>query len=397
MATRLAPSLVSCIAALVFSLTAFAQQAFTPKGVVQWGQGGDRERGMLTQMGYGQLTQGEFGLSVADLNGDNRPEILVLQRAACDSAGCPITALQSAGPGKVLQLFSQKVPGRLAITNEKVGAYNAFASADAGGTIMKDASGRPLVYPVGATAAAAVAAPAANVPAAGAPPAAASASAPAAAPPKPAWTASQRTTPPPPATVQAAPVAVAPAPLTDSQKAQAGIGQPDWRTPGAEYFPNCLYPKCLNLMVVEKSGIGTAAAKARGVVSREDATRWCATYKPADRFCVQNETESGGSAGGPAGPKHPVIEANCTTGTLHGVDGFDARYVGTWPADGPGAGRPRFDVVSYPGATFEQKGAVQLGGAWTIYDVATNRSSGEALAIQWEMLCKGAPPPAARP
>ena len=36
-------------------------------------------------------------------------------------------------------------------------------------------------------------------------------------------------------------------------------------------------------------------------------------------------------------------------------------------------------------------------GAWTIEELARDRSSGEALAIQWEMLCKGAPPPPVRP
>jgi hypothetical protein len=37
-------------------------------------------------------------------------------------------------------------------------------------------------------------------------------------------------------------------------------------------------------------------------------------------------------------------------------------------------------------------------GAQTIYELARSRSSGEALAIQWEMLCKGAPaPPVAQP
>jgi hypothetical protein len=42
-----------------------------------------------------------------------------------------------------------------------------------------------------------------------------------------------------------------------------------------------------------------------------------------------------------------------------------------------------------------EQGLPQLtNGSWSFYDLARNRSSGEALAIQWEMLCKGAPPPA---
>jgi len=54
-----------------------------------------------------------------------------------------------------------------------------------------------------------------------------------------------------------------------------------------------------------------------------------------------------------------VISADCIAGNMHGVDGFDVRYGGTWPAGGPGAGRPKFNG--------------------------------------WEMLCKGAPPPPVRP
>jgi hypothetical protein len=92
----------------------------------------------------------------------------------------------------------------------------------------------------------------------------------------------------------------------------------------------------------------------------------------------------------------PVIEADCTAGTLHGVDGFEVRYAGTWP-DGPGAGRAKFIGGGYQSSSFEQQGLAQLaGGALSLHDLASSRSSGEALAIQWEMLCKGAaaPPPA---
>jgi hypothetical protein len=93
-----------------------AQQTFTPKTIVQWGQGGDRERAMLTQMGYAQLAQGQFGLSVADLNSDGRPESSVLSLGACDGAGCPVTALHFAGAGTVPQIFAQKRGGRRAGT-----------------------------------------------------------------------------------------------------------------------------------------------------------------------------------------------------------------------------------------------------------------------------------------
>ncbi len=93
----LARGALAVLATLIPLAPAHAQQTFTPKAIVQWGQGGERERGMLTQMGFAQLAQGQFGLSVADLNADGRPEILVLSLPACDDAGCVVTALQSGG------------------------------------------------------------------------------------------------------------------------------------------------------------------------------------------------------------------------------------------------------------------------------------------------------------
>ncbi len=349
-----------------------AQQTFTPKGIVQWGQGGDRERGMLTQMGFPQLAQGQFGLSVADLNGDGRPEILVTTLSACDKAGCPVVALQSGGQNKVQQIFSQKVAGRLAITNEKVNGYSAFAAADQSGAIMKDGAGRLLVYPVGGGAA----------PAAAQPPTQA---APATPPARPSTL---------PSTTTAA-VPAAPAAPSERMKLVLGIGKPRWQTPGAEYLPACLYAICLNMQAVEKTGIGTDKAVIRGAVTPEDAARWCKLYQELDRLCPQTEVANFGTAGDAMGrPKSTTIEANCVAGTMRGIDGNQYKYAGTF-VDGPGAGRPKFSGGGSAAQAFGQQGANQLeSGASSIAMLARETSSGEALAIQWEMLCGGAKPPA---
>jgi hypothetical protein len=355
-----------------------AQQTFTPKQIVQWAQGGDRERGMLTQMGLPQLAQGQFGLSAADLNGDGRPEILVLSMAACDATGCPVTAIQNAGAGKVNQIFSQRVTGRLAITNEQVDGYYALAAADQAGAIMRDASG-PLVFRVGG------AQPGARLAAAAPPPAAA----PARAAPAPTAAASAAAAP-------AAPISasVGPATPTERQKITLGWGQPDWRTPGAEYIPACMFPICLNMQPVEKTGIGTADARIRGEVTADDAARWCAIYKPLDKLCAQTEIANYGTAGGAMGrPKTTVITANCVAGTMQAIDEMPYQYAGTWP-DGAGAGKPKFDGAGVGTRIYEQQSAAQVqNGSESIYQLARDASSGEALAVHWELLCKGAPAP----
>jgi len=63
-------------------------------------------------------------------------------------------------------------------------------------------------------------------------------------------------------------------------------------------------------------------------------------------------------------------------------------YAGTWD-DGPGKGRARFSR----GTPWEQQGALQMNsGAWSLSDLARDNSSGEAFAIQWDILCGSAKP-----
>jgi len=56
---------------------------------------------------------------------------------------------------------------------------------------------------------------------------------------------------------------------------------------GGEYMPICNLPKCLNPQVTSKSGIGTANAIIEAKIHPDDAGKWCATYKPRDKYCAK--------------------------------------------------------------------------------------------------------------
>jgi hypothetical protein len=161
-----------------------------------------------------------------------------------------------------------------------------------------------------------------------------------------------------------------------------------------EYLPVCTLPNCLSPRVISKAGVGTANAVAEAKVTLEDATRWCSKYKPNYRICPQDEVERGGTGGGARLKKNYTATANCQTGELRPIDGRSYKYVGTWP-DGPGRGRPRFQgsLSEIGGRQFQQDTAGLANGATSIYELAVAANSGESLAVQWEMLCKGAQPP----
>ena len=133
-------------------------QTFTVKQIVLLTQGGDKERAAFSQLpGLADLVKGKFALGAVDLNGDGTPEMIVVS-LVCDSAGCPVVVLQSAG-NDIAPIFVRKIAGRIAITREKVNGYYALAAADQSGSIMKDTHGRQIVYTLGAPAAATTAAP----------------------------------------------------------------------------------------------------------------------------------------------------------------------------------------------------------------------------------------------
>lgn len=350
MSIRLLPLAVAGCTAFAPSARAQTPQTFTVKQVVQFAQGGDRERAAFGRVpGLAEIVKGQFGVGGVDLNGDGKPELLLFS-LACDAAGCPLVVFENKGPGNIAPLLAQKLAGRPAITNETVNGYNAIAAADQTGAIVKDArTGKQAVYPLRAPA-----------------PAAANAAPPAPAPA------------PPAATPRAAPTQVAPAASAASVS-----------SPKHDFLPLCMFDRCLNPRVQSKNGVGTASARVEASVTKEDAAKWCAQYNPTYKGCVDDRLESGGAA-----DRFNDLDfhatANCDKGEMTAVDQLKYTYKGTWPSGGPGAGRARFQgPYTTDGTTrFEQQGAVQVqSGAYSISDVANQPNSGESLAIQWEILC----------
>jgi hypothetical protein len=338
-------------------------QTFTPKAVVQFAPGGDRERAVLARMpGLAELIKGQFGLGAADLNGDGKNEIVVAS-LTCDATGCPVVVIED-NAGRATPIFARRVAGRLAITNEKLNGYNALAAADKAGAIIKDpGTGKQLIYVVGANAqgAAANTAPGASPAARAAPPV-------------------------------STPVAPPPAPAAQP----AATAQPVAQANG-QFLPVCLLARCLNPRIVSTSGVGTASAVAQAKVTQEDATAWCSQFNAGNKSCVEDQLAQGGTAGGAKFRANDFkATANCATGKMTAVDGRSYTYVGTWPAGGPGAGRPKFvgSTGEVGGRLFEQQGGAQVAnGSTSIFQLALEPNAGESLAIQWRALCAGAAPP----
>jgi hypothetical protein len=132
-----------------FALAQTPPQTFTLKQIVQLAPGGDKERAAFSKLpGLADLVKGQFAIGAADLNGDGSLEMIVVS-LVCDSAGCPVVVLQSAG-NDIAPIFVRKIAGRVAVTREKVNGYYALAAADQTGAIMKDAHGQQIVYLLGA-------------------------------------------------------------------------------------------------------------------------------------------------------------------------------------------------------------------------------------------------------
>jgi hypothetical protein len=150
----------------------------------------------------------------------------------------------------------------------------------------------------------------------------------------------------------------------------------------AESLPVCA--KCLNPRVISKTGTGTASAAAVAKVVAEDAAAWCAVNKPHYSYCVQEEVRQGGD-----GARESFrATANCATGQLHSINGYDYMYAGVWP-DGPGTGKPmlRDSGGNIPRWESIRSGTGKARGEWDIF-------GGYSLSGQWQVLCSGAPAPA---
>jgi hypothetical protein len=156
---------------------------------------------------------------------------------------------------------------------------------------------------------------------------------------------------------------------------------------GGESMPICTLPKCLNPRVTTKSGIGTANATVEAKVTPEDAAKWCATYKPLDKLCQQEQVRSGW-----IGFRNLYrASADCVAGRMTAIDGNTYTYTGVWE-DGPGKGRPKFTTPNarFPHQKWDETGVdVHPSGSITGWGGGSPN-----LAAQWEVLCAGAPAPA---
>ncbi len=154
----------------------------------------------------------------------------------------------------------------------------------------------------------------------------------------------------------------------------------------AEYLPICNLPKCLNPQITTKSGIGTANATAEARISPDDAAKWCATYKPRDKYCAKEQVQSGWIGFRPL----YRASADCLAGRMNGIDGGNYVYVGVWE-EGAGKGRPRFRVKGdAKDLKWEGSGAaVDHTGTFLGWGGGSSN-----LAEQWEVLCAGSPAPA---
>jgi len=140
----------------------FGQAApqFHIEQVVEFKPGTPKARAMLARVAsLRDLVTDPFQVAGVDLNDDGRKEILVMGASSsyCGSGGCLLVVLEQQG-NRMATLLEQNVPGALAVTKEKVGAYRALAALDASGAIAIAIANKPgapmhgkaMVYPMAA-------------------------------------------------------------------------------------------------------------------------------------------------------------------------------------------------------------------------------------------------------
>ncbi len=122
--------------------------------------------------------------------------------------------------------------------------------------------------------------------------------------------------------------------------------------------------KCLNPAVTSKSGIGTAQARAEGMITRGDAEGWCQNWEPQTPLqqCVRQQFGSDDAK------RIYRASADCTAGRITPIDGATYSLAGKWTSD-VGRGRSRWRDSS--GRIVGQD----------------NASNGLAISQQWELLC----------
>lgn len=128
---------------------AFAQtpEQFTVDRTVKFVAGTDKERAQWRKIPAArEIIEGEFAAAKEDLDGDGKPELILLARSAslCRDGGCPLLVLRRTAEG-IEPLLAAKVSGKLALTKERVEGYRALALLDGTGRIaIGNRSSSPL-------------------------------------------------------------------------------------------------------------------------------------------------------------------------------------------------------------------------------------------------------------
>ena len=170
------------VALAVGTAAAPARAQFSVDRVLTFGVPSERLRAQVREVPAArEVAAGDFVMAGADLDGDGKPEAIVLERrpADCRNVRCGLLVMRGTASGGAEVLLLTRVAYPLALTREKVNGYHALVALDGhGGIAIGDArdgprAGRPLVYAM------TVGAPKPDASAASRPPAAPDAAAPA--------------------------------------------------------------------------------------------------------------------------------------------------------------------------------------------------------------------------
>jgi hypothetical protein len=112
-------------------------EQFTVDHTMKFATGTDKERTQWRKIPTArEIVEGDFAFAKEDLDGDGRPELILLARSPylCRDGGCALLVLHKTAKG-IEPLFVQKVSGKLALTKELVDGYRALAVLDKSGQI----------------------------------------------------------------------------------------------------------------------------------------------------------------------------------------------------------------------------------------------------------------------
>jgi hypothetical protein len=129
-----------------------APSHFTAHHLVQFEKGTDQDRQQLSVIPVASTVDVKpFEIAREDLNDDGSNELIIRSASDCGSNGCPTWVFEDRrGSAVAIRMWMPTLP-RLAVTNEKVGAYRALAPLDDHGEIVVDEKpgpgfGKQIVY-----------------------------------------------------------------------------------------------------------------------------------------------------------------------------------------------------------------------------------------------------------